>query len=140
MKQASTVRLHAWVALLAVVVASTAPANAQESENTQESTNAQGSANAPADWFDLTARDQAILECMTNGESSENCELPGYDEFDHDSIVAYDWMLPAPNWGETAFFSLPALTGPSAAELYRYHWNQHYRRDGALPPAPFEMK
>ena len=119
MMHVSKARLHARIALLAIVVASAAPAGAADQIR-----------------IEFTDRDNVILECMYNGTSSMKCKSRTPYEFDPKYSPKDDWMHPWRNWDNTKFFPLPALTGPSIAELYRRHLNQNDHRYGAIPQAP----
>ena len=75
---------------------------------------------APVDASDntLSDRDKQIVECMVQGQ--ENCTLDVKGKTDQLWPTAKGWDLPS----GMKIYSWPALSGPSAAEVFRYYATQ----------------
>lgn len=70
-------------------------------------------------WPELSDRDLAIVDCMIKGKA----ECDGRTQHETDPKLwptEQGWV-----WStETKLYSLPALSGPSAAEVFRYYATQ----------------
>jgi len=86
------------------------------------------------EWPKLSERDKAIVECMVEGKPK--CE----DKTQHETDpklwpTEQGWV-----WStETKLYSWPALSGPSAADVFRYYARQESpgtfsQSTGSTPP------
>ena len=107
MTRISPLRNLAACSALAIMAAWVAPASGNDDEE-------QWAARSKA-------RDDAIVKCILAGTNLAECSERKEYEFNPKFAPTNPQNL---TLKDTTLYSLPALTGPSAADIFRQQWNQ----------------
>lgn len=107
MTRVSAIRTLAACSALTIMAAWVVPASGNDDE---------------AQWAARSeARDEAIVKCILAGKKLADC--PEREEYEFNPKFA-PTNRQNPTLKDTTLFSLPALTGPSAADIFRQQWSQ----------------